>query len=183
MTGIGLRKRLITGTAAVFALIGSATLPAQADGDHTKHETSHETSAMAAGIMTMDAFSPASAPGINTASAYLTIENTGGSPADLVGVASPAFNMAHLHKTSMSNGVMTMDPVAQLAIPSGGKVMFEPGGLHIMLMGAKAPLKPGDTFPLVLSFASGAKLEVTVTVTKPGEMPAMSHDHSSMKMN
>ncbi|TYC53914.1 copper chaperone PCu(A)C [Rhodobacterales bacterium] len=134
-------------------------------------------------IMAMNAFSPASAPGIGTASAYMMLENASGSQADLVDVSSPAFNMVHLHKSSMSNGVMTMAPVAQLTIPAGGKVMFEPGGLHVMLMGPKAPLKPGDSFPLVLSFASGSELEIAVPVTKAGEMPDMSHDHSSMKMN
>ena len=69
------------------------------------------------------------------------------------------------------------------AIPNGGSVMFAPGGLHIMLMGAKETFEPGDTFPLTLVFASGARFDVSVSVVKPGEMPLQTLDHGSMKMN
>jgi hypothetical protein len=63
------------------------------------------------------------------------------------------------------------------------RATFDPGGMHIMLVGLKQPLKEGQTFPLTLNFAKAGKIEVTVPVAKigamrPGDMAPMMHDHS-----
>jgi copper(I)-binding protein len=139
--------------------------------------------AEAGGIVVSNAVSPAVVPGIKTAAVYFTLENNSGSDADLVAVESPAFAMAHIHKTAMVDGMMTMEPVAQLSIPQGQSVSFAPGSLHVMLMGAKAAHQAGDRFVLTLQFGSGTTLEVPVDVVKPGNMSGRPHDHSSMKMN
>jgi copper(I)-binding protein len=43
-------------------------------------------------------------------------------------------------------------------------VTLAPGGYHLMLMGLKAPLRAGDTFPLTLQFEHAPPLTVTVAV-------------------
>ena len=50
------------------------------------------------------------------------------------------------------------------------KVTFDPGSMHIMLVGLKQPLKEGQTFPLTLTFAKAGKVDVTVSVAKVGAM-------------
>jgi copper(I)-binding protein len=48
-----------------------------------------------------------------------------------------------------------------------------------MLMGLKAPLKLGDTFPVTFTFAHATPVTVTVTVEPPGGMTGMGgmNDH------
>ena len=170
---------------AAFALAAFAlgVAPAVAGGGHS-HDHGHKHSATGGvieGIQASAAVSPAAAPGITTSAVYLMLANKSGTGVDLVGVESPAFAMAHFHKTSMVNGLMSMEPVAQLALPADATVMFEPGGLHIMLMGAKTPLKAGESFSVSLLFGTGEKLEVPVSVVKPGDLPV--HDHGAMHTN
>ena len=62
------------------------------------------------------------------------------------------------------DGKMTMRPAGVLDVPAGERVVFEPGGLHLMLMGLAAPLREGETFPLTLRFEDGAPVTVTVPV-------------------
>ena len=69
----------------------------------------------------------------------------------LTAVASPAAARTELHSTSVEEGVMRMRPVARIELPSGKAVKLAPGGLHIMLIGVKQPLKPGDKVPLTLT--------------------------------
>jgi hypothetical protein len=69
----------------------------------------------------------------------------------LTGVASPAAARAELHSTSVEEGVMRMRPVASIELPSKKAVKLAPGGLHIMLIDVKQPLKAGDKVPLTLT--------------------------------
>ncbi|WP_269582940.1 copper chaperone PCu(A)C [Roseibium sp. Sym1] len=180
MPATSLCRKLVSGLTATVAVSALVLGPVQAGESHSHQHMSADR--QATGLVVTQAVSPAAPPGIKTSAVYLLLENAGDAAIDLVSVESPAFAMAHLHKTSTADGLMTMEPVAQLAIPRGETVMFAPGGLHIMLMGPREPLGPGDSFPLSLVFGEGQALTVDVAVVKPGELPA-THDHSSMKMN
>jgi copper(I)-binding protein len=57
-----------------------------------------------------------------------------------------------------------MREVPAIEIPAGGKVALTPGGLHIMLVGLKAPLATGRSFPLVLRFEKAGEVKVEVKV-------------------
>jgi hypothetical protein len=65
-------------------------------------------------------------------------------------------------------GMMKMRPVPGLSVAPGKPVKLAPGGYHIMLMGLKAPLKQGDSFPLTLRFEHAAPMTVTVNVEAIG---------------
>lgn len=47
---------------------------------------------------------------------------------------------------------------------------MKPGGLHIMLVNLKQPLRKGDQFPLSLKFERGGIKEATITVYGLGAM-------------
>ncbi len=91
-----------------------------------------------------------------------------GQPDRVTGVSTPVAERAELHETIDDNGIMKMRPVDGLPLEPGAPVTLAPGGKHIMLMGLKAPLKLGDTFPATFTFAHAAPLTVTVTVESPG---------------
>jgi copper(I)-binding protein len=107
-------------------------------------------------------------PGASTTgAAYLTVTASG--TADrLLGVSTPAAGMAELHQSANDNGVMTMRPVAALALEPGKPVTLAPGGYHVMLMDLRQPLKPGDHFPLTLTFEHASPVTVLVEVGQAG---------------
>ena len=59
---------------------------------------------------------------------------------------------------------MEMVPVDRVELPAGEAVALAPGGLHIMLLDLVAPLEVGSSFPMTLTFASGATQVVDVPV-------------------
>ena len=119
------------------------------------------------------------APG-GTGVVYMTVMNHGATDDDLTGLSTPIADKAEMHRSTDTNGVSRMEPVADLPLKANGAVDFGPGGLHVMLMGMKQPLKLGDSFPLTLTFAKAGQVTVTVSVqqikakAKPmDEMPGM----------
>jgi hypothetical protein len=102
------------------------------------------------------------APGQKTAAAYLDLTSDG--DAALVAAESPAAGKAELHTMNMDGGVMRMRPVQKIDLPALKTVKLAPGGLHIMLLDIKRPLKEGDTVPLVLKFQGKGKVPSTVKV-------------------
>ena len=105
--------------------------------------------AQAQQVTVKDAWVRAPAPGQKVAGAYM--ELVSGSDLALTAVASPAAASVELHSTSVEEGVMRMRPVARIELPQGKPVKLAPGGLHIMLVDVKQPLKPGDIVPLTLT--------------------------------
>jgi copper(I)-binding protein len=123
------------------------------------------SSAFAGDITVTGAFARASAtPVAKAGAAYMTLVNEGKDADRLIGVSSEIAAMSHLHETKSENGVMSMSAVDGLDVPAGGKVTLQPGGLHVMMMGLKAPLKQGKTFPLELTFEKAGKIIVEVRV-------------------
>jgi len=57
-----------------------------------------------------------------------------------------------MHRTEFKGGISSMSMVDSVVIPAGGKVVFSPGGLHVMLVGVKGPLKAGRTESMTLRF-------------------------------
>jgi len=144
------------------------------------------TSVYAGDIQIQNAWARATAPGQDAASVDLSI--TSKHAAVLTGVSSPAAKTAALHSMVMEGGMMRMREVASIDLPPGKSVNLGKSGYHVMLVGLKAPLKEGDTVPLMLSIRVGklgvtkveTRAEVTsLTATAP---PAENTNHQQMNM-
>ena len=59
---------------------------------------------------------------------------------------------------------MTMAAAGPVRAPAHGKVTFAPDGLHVMLIGLKAPLLDGRVQPMTLHFASAGAITVPFAV-------------------
>lgn len=105
--------------------------------------------------------------------AYLTLAAPAGDR--LTGISTPVAGKAELHAMKMEGGVMTMTRLDGLDLPAGQQVTLKPGGLHIMLVGLKQPLQPGQTVPLILRFAKAGTREVTAAVGRVGATAPESH--------
>ncbi len=108
-------------------------------------------------------------PGQNGGGGFLAIENKSKQPERLLGGSSPA-GRVELHQMSMEGSIMRMREIEGIDLPPGAKVELTAGGLHIMLMDLKAPLKLGDKLPLTLRFknAGEVKVEMWVEIPKAG---------------
>ena len=95
----------------------------------------------------------------------------------LIGATSPVAAGAMVHKSDVdAEGRSTMDAVPSLPIPAEASIVFDPGGLHVMLTGLTEDLEEGDTFPMTLLFEEAGKVDVTVDVVAPGH-DADTEDH------
>ena len=94
---------------------------------------------------------------------FLKLENSGADDT-LLSASAEVAKAVELHLMSMEGDVMRMRQVERIALPAGKTVELKPGGLHIMLMGLKAPLKVGDSFPLKLKFEKAGEVTVNMTV-------------------
>ena len=130
------------------------------------------TSAVAAPdpIRVRDATVRAPPPGAPTASAHLVIADVGADD-QLLGVTSPDAERVEVHSMDMTGGVMRMRPVpGPLRVPAGGVLdLSAASGRHLMLVGPRRPLHPGDHVRLVLRFARAGPhvVEAPVTGARP----------------
>ena len=108
--------------------------------------------------------------------AYMTLTNDGTTADYLVGAASDVAARVELHQHLMNDGVMQMRQVKAIQVSPGDPTVMEPGGLHVMLIGLKAPLKEGESFPLTLTFKEAGEITVTINVEAVG---AMTHGQSN----
>ena len=123
---------------------------------------------------------PADAGG--NSAVYFKLVNASDTPDSLTGARTGAASTAELHETTastemdmgegegmdMGDGeVMGMTPRESVAVPAGEEVDFEPGGLHVMLIGLQQDLSPGDTIEVTLVFEEAGEKSVQVEVRQP----------------
>jgi len=113
-------------------------------------------------------YARATAPGQPTGGAFLRLENRGKAADRLLSASAEVGRSTELHSMAMEGDVMRMREVEAIEIPAGRHVELKPGGLHVMLMGLKGPLKEGDKFPLRLKFEKAGEVTVTVNVEGVG---------------
>lgn len=126
-----------------------------------------------AGVITMLPWVSAPPPGTKVHAAYLGLRNTTDTLASIIGIESPIYDKAEMHVSKVENGVATMQKLEQVDIPPGAMTAFEPGGLHIMLIGPKEKIAAGKVVPITLKFASGRETQVSAMVRKA--MPGKGH--------
>lgn len=133
-------------------------------------------------IQVSDAWVRFAPPVLKTHGGYLTIANAGAEPQELIAATSGNYERVELHASSIANGVATMQRLDSIEVPAGGKVEFAPGGLHLMLIGPRAPLAEGASVPITLSFRSGAEIAVEAKVlAKPPAAGGMHQGHHGHK--
>ena len=128
-----------------------------------------------------DAWVRATVAGQPSTGAFMHI--TSSTDSKLVEVRSPVARTVQIHESKMQNDVMSMQPVAALALPAGKSVAIEPEGYHVMLIDLVNQVKAGDQVPLTLIVedSKGVKelIEVKAEARALNSMP-MHHDHGAM---
>ena len=116
-------------------------------------------------------------PGDLPAGAYVTLQNDGDQPVALSGASSTVYADVMLHQSSTAGGMSRMTMVDALSVPAHAKAVLAPAGYHLMLMRASAPVKPGDTVRLTLTFTDGSTL-ATDFIARPANALDAGEDHT-----
>ncbi len=128
--------------------------------------------AKAGAISVESAYARATVAGQPAGGGFLRLVN-GGADDRLVAASSEVATAVELHMMSMKGDVMQMRQIDAIDVKAGQTVELKPGGYHLMLMGLKAPLKAGSSFPVKLKFEKAGEVTVNVKVEAAGAMPAM----------
>ncbi len=95
------------------------------------------------------------------------IANQCDAPAVVTGARSPSYGSIELHETRNVDGMMQMRQIKELRIAAKDAATMKPGGLHLMLMEPKAPLKAGDRVTIVFTLAGGGEVTSEFAVRDP----------------
>ncbi|MEZ4728063.1 MAG: copper chaperone PCu(A)C [Caldilineaceae bacterium] len=101
--------------------------------------------------------------GVNSA-VYMTIRNPGNQADRLIKAESDAATVVELHNVANNNGVMSMFPVEEVAVPAQGEAVLKPGSYHVMLIGLTRDLTVGDTVTVTLTFEQAGATTVAAEV-------------------
>lgn len=109
-----------------------------------------------------------------SSAAYFSVCNGTAAPVTLTGLATPIAGMAAFHETSRDeNGIVSMAPAGEIALAPGERVIFEPGGKHVMLMSLSGPVASGDHVELTLQFRDGSSIAVDAVAKSNVEAAAI----------
>ncbi len=107
----------------------------------------------------------ATAPGQTVAGGFMNL--TADADMKLVGGSSPVCEAVELHFMRMENGMMEMRQMPEIALPKGETVKLAPGGLHVMFIGLKHPLRNGRKVPLTLKVQGADGKETALELQLP----------------
>lgn len=116
-------------------------------------------------------------PGAKTGTVFLKIVNNGRKPIRFLGASTPAADSVQIHSMSIAGGVMRMRKVAgRLMVPPRGHLKFKSSGLHLMLLGLKAPLVAEEMVPVTLKFDKGVNIDIELYI-EVSAAPEDDHTH------
>ena len=134
------------------------------------------STACAQSVKVANAWARATVPGQKTGSVY--VELTSAADTALVAAGSPVAARAELHSMTMEGGVMRMRALPRVELPAGKTVKLAPGGMHVMLVDLKQPLKAGEKIPVTLSLQSPGTSPTTLRLDVPVRAAEAAAEHA-----
>ncbi|WBQ02205.1 copper chaperone PCu(A)C [Kribbella sp. CA-293567] len=154
-------KLLLAGLAVALPLLLSSC------GSSGPEAPAAEAAVTTPGVLVEDAWVRATVGTKNATmtAAFMSLTNPGNADISLTSATSPVAGMVQLHEMTMKDGKMVMQEKADgIKVPAESHAHLAPSKDHVMLMGLKQQLEPGDEVPLTLKFSDGSTKELTVAV-------------------
>ncbi|PKG39500.1 copper chaperone PCu(A)C [Psychromonas sp. Urea-02u-13] len=124
-----------------------------------------------------DAYIRATPPHTQNTAAFMHINNNSDKSLKLVAASSDIAERVELHSHTMSDGMMKMRQVDDIAINANAYTELRPGSFHVMFFDLKAPLAEGTTIKLKLYFDNGDEIIVDAPVKKITMQTKIKHNH------
>lgn len=117
-------------------------------------------------------------PGQAVAGGYVTITNGGNGDDRLVSVSSPVADHVEIHEMTMENDIMKMRQLKDgVPLPAGQTVALSAGGMHLMFMGVKTPVRTGDSVKVTFTFEKAGAVDAVLPVVDPRKAAGGGHQH------
>jgi copper(I)-binding protein len=122
-------------------------------------------------------------PIASSTAAYFILENQSDKAIEIVNISTAIAKKATLHDTIVENDMATMVPLKTLKIAGGDKVVFAPGGKHLMIMGLIEKLAENKEVSLHFKLKNAEEIIATMKVYKNNphsentEEKQMEHKH------
>jgi periplasmic copper chaperone A len=129
-------------------------------------------------ISVQDPYVRLAPPNAPATGAFMVIKNHGDKDVKVLKADNPVSTVTELHTHLNEGGVMKMRPLSAIDIKANSEAVLKPGGMHVMMINLKAPMKEGDMVPITLTFADGSSKQFDARVVRPmaAGMP-MEHKH------
>ncbi|MBV31986.1 MAG: hypothetical protein CMK36_00915 [Porticoccaceae bacterium] len=123
-------------------------------------------------IKVTNAWTPALPPTAEVSAGYFTIINKGTEKLTIVNVASPAYGDVEIHETIVDREITRMSRLSEIDINPKEKILFAPGGKHLMLSDPHFPYKNLSGFIVTLTFSNGVKHHFSMDIKQRKNEPA-----------
>jgi len=118
-------------------------------------------------VMTVvDPYVRAVPPGQKNTAAFMLLENQGIADVALQQATSNIAETVELHEHVKKDDMMVMRQVKKIDIAAGGATALQPGGYHVMLIGLREAIMPGDIIDINLEFSDGTAQAIKAEVRK-----------------
>ncbi len=105
-------------------------------------------------------------PGVAMTAGYMVLQNKTSRSQALVAASSSAFETVTIHRTIAKEGMTGMEHAQQIELLPNARLLFAPGGYHLMLLNPKRTLRAGNRVNIYLKFRGGLVLPVVYEVRK-----------------
>ncbi|RMG92496.1 MAG: copper chaperone PCu(A)C [Zetaproteobacteria bacterium] len=120
--------------------------------------------AQAGEVEVRDAWVSLPPPGAEVVAAYMVVLNMEAQGHRLRRVSCDEASEAEFHAMRRHGNMMQMVHLEGVDLPAGERVVFAPGGMHIMLRGLRRTLKRGEDVHLHLFLEDGRRLDIAAPV-------------------
>jgi len=124
-----------------------------------------------------DAWVREAPPKTNVTAAYLTLYNHSLRVYTLARLSSPDFKRVEMHRTEQHDNMTKMLPVPQVILNSKDHIVFQPGGMHLMLIDPKKRFRVGDNITLTLFFTDEGSTENSIEISLPVKKAMVDNSH------
>jgi copper(I)-binding protein len=147
-----LTSGLLLGTALLGACAGHSAVPTvPATGTAPK---------VTSGLTLRDAWVKAAAQG--STALFGTLDNQTGTDLEIVSGTTAISSKIELHEVVTIDGTTIMRAKAGgFTVPAHGTLELKPGGDHLMVMGLRKPIRPGDTITATLALTDGSTISIS----------------------
>ena len=105
---------------------------------------------------------------------YMTLTNAGAEPDKLVAVEAKAAGRVKIQKAKKGGGAVSYEALSAVELGAKKTVAMQPGGMRILLVDLKEPLRHEYTLPLTLVFERAGRVEIQAVIQK---LAAEGHTH------
>jgi copper(I)-binding protein len=105
-------------------------------------------------------------PGQKNTAAFMLLENQGIADVALQQATSTIAETVELHEHVKNGDMMVMRQVKKIDIAAGSATALQPGGYHVMLIGLREAIMPGDIIDINLEFSDGTAQAIKAEVRK-----------------